>query len=103
MNRNKVVQRFSILIVIVTFAILSCSGVADISNLFATETPTPTNTFTPTSTFTPSPTPAPTQTPSPTPLPTGINIEEQSDGSTLFIDYDNKYQLVLPSDWLIIP
>ncbi len=32
-----------------------------------------------------------------------MEVEEQSDGTTIFIDYDNKYQLVLPEDWLVIP
>jgi hypothetical protein len=36
-------------------------------------------------------------------LPTGINVEKQSDGTTLFSDYDNKYQLTLSADWIIIP
>jgi hypothetical protein len=63
----------------------------------------PTNTFTPSPTSTPSPTPTETQTPSPTPLPTGIKIQPQSDDSSLFIDYDNQYQLILPADWVVIP
>ncbi len=50
-----------------------------------------------------SPTATETQTPSPTSLPTGINVEKQSDGTTLFIDYDNKYQLTFPKDWTVIP
>jgi hypothetical protein len=29
--------------------------------------------------------------------------EEQADGSTLFSDYDNKYQLILPEEWVAIP
>jgi hypothetical protein len=69
--------------------------------LFATETPTPTSTFTPTPTSTPSPTP--TITPTATPLPTGVTSEEMADGSTLFIDYDNKYQFVMPEEWIVIP
>ena len=83
----------------------SCSGVSAFPNLFATETPTPTNTFTPTPTptLTPSPTSTSTSTPSPTPAPTGIGVDQQIDGSTLFTDYDNKYRLMLPDDWLVIP
>jgi len=82
---------------------LSC-GAADLPFL-ATATPTPTSTYTPSPTFTPSQTPTltPTQTPSPTHLPTGVEIEEQSDGSTLFIDYDNQYQFVIPTGWFVIP
>lgn len=105
MHPNKAVLKLSAFIVLLTLTVLSCSGVSDISNLFATETPTPTITYTPSPTFTPSPTPTETLTPSPspTPVPTGIDIQKQSDGSTLFIDYDNKYKLVLPEDWLVIP
>lgn len=89
---------------VLALAGLSC-GVADISNIFATATPTPTLTFTPSPTVTPSPTPTstPTRTPTPTPLPSGATTEKQSDGSTLFIDYDNKYQLSLPEGWFVIP
>jgi len=103
MNQNKSFQKLSIFIVTLAVAALSCSGASDITNLFATETPIPTNTFTPSPTFTPRPTPTATQTPSPTPLPTGVKTEEQSDGSTLFIDYDNQYQLALPEGWIVIP
>src|SRR5512143_4113517 len=88
---------------LLTLTVLSCSGVSDIPNLFATETPTPTNTFTPSPTFTPSATPTATQTPSPTPVPTGIDVQKQADGSIVFIDYDNKFKLTLPNDWLVIP
>jgi len=35
-------------------------------------------------------------------VPTGVKIEKQSDGTTLFVDYDNKYQIVLPSDWAAV-
>ncbi len=103
MLRKKTFQGLTITMILLALTSLSC-GVSNLPFL-ATETPTPTNTFTPTPTFTPSPTSTPTQTPSatPTPLPTGVKTEEQSDGSTLFIDYDNKYQLVLPADWAVIP
>ena len=80
---------------------LACQGGG--FSFFATDTPTPTLTFTPTATFTPSPTPTPTQTPSPTPVPTGVEVLDQSDGSTVFIDYDNKYEITLPADWFILP
>jgi hypothetical protein len=101
MNRNKGIQKFSIFIAILTLTVLSCQGVAGF-NPFATATPTPTLTFTPSPTSTPSPTPSPTQTPSPVPL-TGVTTEEQSDGSTLFVDYDNQYQLNIPKTWFVIP
>jgi hypothetical protein len=97
---------FYLLVFISTLAIagLSC-GVSDVSNLFATLTPTATQTFTPTPTFTPSPTATstPTNTPTSTPLPSGIATQDLSDGSTLFIDYDNNYQMTLSEDWVIIP
>jgi len=89
---------------ILALAGISC-GVSDIGSMFATETPTPTSTYTPTPTFTPSPTPTstPTSTPTATPLPTGVTSDEQVDGTTVFIDYDNKFQLSLPVDWVVIP
>ena len=102
MKRKKGIQRLSIFVAILTLAALSCQGVAGF-NPFATETPTPTNTFTPTPTFTVTPSPTPTRTPTSTPAPTGVQVEEQADGTSLFIDYDNKYQLVLPEEWVVIP
>ncbi len=90
---------------ILALAALSCSGVSGVSNLFATDTPTPTSTFTPSPTVTPSPTSTPTQTPTltPTPLPTGSSMEDQADGSKLFTDYDNQFQVNLPEGWVILP
>lgn len=106
MRRNKGILYLLLFVSALAVASLSC-GVSAISNLFATATPTPTitQTFTPTPTITPSPTitSTPTRTPTSTPLPTGIETQELSDGSTLFIDYDNKYQLMLSEDWVIIP
>jgi len=101
MLKNKVFHSFIFLLVIFALASVSCR----MSNLpfVATETPTPTVTFTPSPTLTPSPTPTATRTPTATPLPTGVKAEEQPDGATLFVDYDNNYQLVLPVDWIIIP
>ena len=98
---NRSVTVLFAITVTVMLMLASCQGGG--FSLFATDTPTPTLTFTPTATFTPSPTPTPTQTPSPTPLPTGAEILDQPDGSTLFIDYDNKFQLTLPSGWFILP
>jgi hypothetical protein len=101
--KNKSTVRFGIFILILTLASISC-GVSNLPFL-ATETPTPTSTFTPAPTFTPSPQPTstPTDLPTPTPLPTGASSQEQDDGSTLFIDYDNQYQFVIPADWFVIP
>lgn len=103
MKRNHLFRLVSFLGVLALTA-LSC-GVSNLGSIFATATPTPTATFTPTPTFTPSPTPTstPTRTPTPTPLPTGVHTEKQADGSTLFIDYDNKFQMVIPSSWVAIP
>jgi hypothetical protein len=99
----------SILFILLTFALmesLACNAVS-LTNLFATITPTPTNTptVTPTPTITPSPTPTNTPIPTPTftPIPTGVKTDELSNGNTLFTDYDNKFQVELPSDWVIIP
>ena len=103
MKRNKKLLFLVLFTSIFTFASLSCG--TNLANIFATATPTPTLTFTPTSTFTPSPTATstPTRTPTSTPLPSGVATQQLSDGSTLFIDYDNKYQLTLHEDWIIIP
>lgn len=104
MMRFRSLFKLALFISILSLAALSC-GVADLGGLFATETPTPTSTSTPTATFTPSPTPTstPTRTPTPTPLPSGVTSEDQADGSTLFIDYDNKFRLTLPKGWIVIP
>ena len=104
MRRNKGLLFLFVFASVLAVANLSC-GVPGVANLFATDTPTPTLTFTPTPTFTPSPTATstPTRTPTSTPLPTGIATQELSDGSTLFIDYGNKYQMTLSEDWVIIP
>ena len=32
-----------------------------------------------------------------------MEVVAQADGTTLFVDYDNLYQLTLPQDWLAIP
>lgn len=42
-------------------------------------------------------------TPTATPRPTGVTSEKQADGTTFIIDYDNRYQLDLPVDWIVIP
>jgi hypothetical protein len=97
----------SALIFFVLLAATPACNASTITNLFATETPTSTSspTVTSTPTITPSPTPTitPTPTQTPTPAPTGVDAEKQADGSTLLIDYDNKYQLILPQDWIVVP
>ena len=104
MKQNNAVRYFGLPAGLLALVVLSCSGAAGITDLFATDTPTPTNTYTPSPTLTPSPTSTPTQTPSPTStsVPTGVQIDEQPDETTLFIDYDNRYQLLLPSNWEIV-
>jgi hypothetical protein len=96
--------RALVFFIALALATLACQGGAGF-NFFATETPTPTLTFTPSPTYTPSPTATqtPTATPSPTSLPTGAITEEQADGSTLFIDYDNHFQFNIPDTWFVIP
>jgi hypothetical protein len=100
MKHKNGIQTFSLLVAILALATLACQGGAGLGPL-ATETPTPTLTFTPSPTFTPNPTA--TETLLPTPLPTGAITEEQSDGSTLFTDYDNNFQFSIPEAWLVIP
>ena len=104
MKQKKSIQTLSLFVAILVLATLACQGGAGL-NPFATETPTPTLTFTPSPTTMPSPTATQTatQTSSPTPLPSGAITEEQSDGTTLFVDYDNQFQLNLPDAWLVIP
>jgi hypothetical protein len=105
MNQQYPIRRPGIFICILALAVLSCSGASRVSNFFATDTPTPTSTFTPSPTLTPSPTFTPTKTPIPssTPAPTGSITEKQADGSTLFTDYENHYQMTLPKGWMIFP
>lgn len=105
MKQRKSYRPFKLVAGLLALTVLSCSSAAGLPNLFATATPTPTNTFTPSPTLTPSPTATSTHTPSPsnTPLPAGVKTEEQSDGSTLFADYDNNFQLTLPQNWIVIP
>jgi len=104
MKGNIRFQKLSIFIAVMAMATLSCKSVAGF-NPFATPTPTATATFTPTPTFTPSSTPSSTLAPSATltPEPANIKTEIQSDGSTLFIDHNNNYQLILPKNWIVIP
>jgi hypothetical protein len=101
MFKNKAVRVLSIVVMLLALTSISC-GVSNLPFL-ATETPTPTMTFTPSPTSTPSSTPTPTIVPSATPQPTGVHNDKQEDGSTLFSDYDNKYQLMLMEEWVAIP
>ncbi len=107
MYRQQLFRRLALFAGILVLAALSCSGLSDVSSLLATDTPTPPLTFTPSPTLTPSPTSTPSLTPSPSPSPTGLaagsKTEEQADGSTLFTDYDNHYQVTLPKGWFILP
>ena len=91
--------RYVLFICLLFLLVLSCQGTSAIPNLFATATPTAT--ITPTSTSTPSPTPTATFTP--TPLPTGMNADAQPNGATFVIDYDNKFQLSIPTGWIVVP
>ena len=96
MKQKNTMRALGLFVAFLTLTALSCQGVAGL-NPFSTETPTPTLTYTP------SPTQTATQTPSPTPLPTGALTEEQFDGSTLFVDYDNRFQFNIPEAWFVIP
>jgi hypothetical protein len=100
MNKSKGIRKISILLAILVLAMLSCQGAGGF-NPFATPTPTPTATFTPTATPTITPSPTPSRTPTSTPL-SGIIVDEQSDGTSLVIDHDNNYQLVLPKGWFVL-
>ncbi len=82
---------------------LACSSAGPLSGLFATATPTPTNTPTVTPTSTPTLTPSPTLTPTATatPRPSGVSDETQPDGTIVFTDYDNLYQVTLPENWVV--
>ncbi len=84
----------SVFLPFVLLTILACQG-GPLASVFATPTPT----ITPS----PLPTPTPVFTPTPTPIPEGIVRTEQADGSILFTDYDNKFQLVLPKGWIVVP
>ncbi len=98
MEHKRFLPSFLIVATLV-LAVMACQSIAELPNPFATATPT--LTFTPTST--PTPLPTATATATPTPLPTGVKAEKQSDGTTLIIDYDNKYHFSLSSGWIVIP
>jgi hypothetical protein len=49
-------------------------------------------------------TPAPIETPTVTPYPTsGVAVEKQPDGSTVFFDFDNGYRVTFPPEWSVVP
>lgn len=75
---------------------LACAGV---NSMLSTPAPLPTPTLT--ATITPRPTATITSTA--TSVPTGVQIDEQRDGSTLITDYDNLYQMSLGPDWEVVP
>ena len=102
MMKNKGMYKTGLFILLLAFASISC-GAANLPFL-ATKTPTPTSTLTPSPTITSSPSATPTNTPTstPTPPPSGRIKKEQSDGSTLFIDYDGNYQITIPPEWLLV-
>ena len=104
MKQKRNIRALGIFVMILALTAIACQGVAGF-NPFATATPTLNLTYTPSPTSTPSPTATQTatKTPSPTPLPTGAITEEQSDGSTLFVDYDNQFQFNIPAAWFVIP
>lgn len=102
--KKRTTIKLALFVCILALAGMAC-GASDLGSLLATATPTFTATFTPTATYTPTPTATSTPTPTPTttPLPGGVVSQEQADGSTLFIDYDNLFQLTLPENWIVIP
>jgi hypothetical protein len=97
MKRYKFAQPLVVLILAFSLITLACNAAAGLPNPFATSTPT----FTPTFTPSPMPSPTPTATLIPTPPPLGTTKIEQSDGTTLFTDYDNKYDVVFPKGWVV--
>src|SRR5262245_3261551 len=101
-EKNTGILCFLAFIFIVTIAGLTFVA-SNISNVFATATPTSTTTFIPrpSATFTPTPTVA--RAGAADRDQAGTATEVQSDGSILFIDYDKKYQLTLPKDWVVFP
>jgi len=97
MKRYKFARPLVVSILAFALITLACNTVTSLPNPFATATPTSTPTFTPS----PTPSPTPTATLTPTPLPTGTTKIEQSDSTTLFTDYDNKYDVVFPAGWVV--
>ena len=99
-------RRIFISLLVITFANLACSTGLEI--LQGTPTPTPTATFTPTPTATLTPTPTATFTPTPTITPTPTpesvyQLDEHTDGTTLFTDSELGYRMTFGSDWIVIP
>lgn len=99
-------KAFYILAVILIALVSTSLSCTQVTNLFATATPTATNT--PTKTATPSPTSTATRTSTPTATPTHTltptllphtQFEDLEDGSTVLIDNEFGYQIVLPPKW----
>ncbi len=86
---------------ILAMMILACQGASGL-NPFATTTPTPTVTFTPSITPSPTPSSTPTYAATATSLPGGRVKEEQSDGTTLFTDYNARCQVTFPKNWTLL-
>ena len=99
MFQNKGFQALIILVMLLALTSISC-GVSGLPFL-ATETPIPTATFTPSPTPTPSSTP--TLIPTATRPSTGLQTEEQADGSSLITDHDNQFRFVMAGGWTVIP
>ena len=101
--------KVSLIITVVFFLTLAC-GSANILNMLASPTPTPT--AAPTHTSTPRPTPTPRETPKPDILPTetsppseaeapySITIEE--DGWQVYQNFEYGFSLKLPPEWEIL-
>ncbi len=84
-------------------ASLACQA-GSVTRFFVSPTPSPSNTSLPSATFTliptMSPTPRPTLRPTTTIKPIlGVESRDQADGTTLFVDLDNYYQILFPKYW----
>lgn len=82
-------------LIFISVSALGCNASSGLPSLFATATFTATITPTPTLTPTATPTLRPTSTPKPPP----IELLDQPDGSTLFIDNEGGYKILLPAFW----
>ena len=102
MTKNKGFPSFTLFAGILALASLSC-GVAEIPNTFAADTPTQTSAFTPSPTATSTQSPANTPSLTSTPSPTGRHVEELASNNFRFTDYDFGYEIICPSDWIVVP
>jgi hypothetical protein len=89
-------------IILVIVGLICASGLAcratSVGSLLATATLIPS--LTPT--FTSAPTLTNTPVATSTPLPTGTAREEMPDGSVIFHDYDYKYSMTVPPNWMAL-